>query len=84
MSLADDRIEDQDIGPLWAEHYPKRIDDVCSKTLCLALCLIIERKAARNFGDGELIDGIHHMLAAFGISKEQFYELERESGDLLG
>jgi hypothetical protein len=63
---------------------PKRNDDVCSKTLCLALCLIIERKAARNVGDGDLIDEIHHMLAVFGILQDQFYEVEKESGDLLG
>ena len=63
---------------------PKRNDDVCSKTLCLALCLIIERKAARNVGDGDLIDEIHQMLAVFGISLDQFYEIGKESGDLLG
>ncbi len=27
MSLADDRIDDEDIGPLWAEHFPKIGDD---------------------------------------------------------
>ena len=63
---------------------PKRNDDVCSKTLCLALCLIIERKAARNVGDGDLIDEIHQMLEVFGISQDQFYEIEKESGELLG
>ena len=63
---------------------PKRNDDVCSKTLCLALCLIIERKAARNVGDGDLIDEIHQMLAVFGISQDRFYEIGKESGDLLG
>jgi hypothetical protein len=63
---------------------PKRNDDVCSKTLCLALCLIIERKAARNVGEGDLIDEIHQMLAVFGISQDQFHEIGKESGDLLG
>jgi hypothetical protein len=52
-------LNDEDIRPLWAEHYSKRNDDVCSKTLCLTLCLIIERKVARNIGNGDLIDEIH-------------------------
>ena len=55
MSLADDRIEDRDIGPLWTEHYPKGKDHARSRTLCRILCLMIENKAARNLGDGDLM-----------------------------
>ena len=82
MSLADDRIEDRDIGPLWAEHYPKGKDHARSRTLCRILCLMIENKAARNLGDGDLMVAIHRMLAGFGIAEDQFYEVEKEIGDL--
>ena len=82
MSLADDRIEDRDIGPLWAEHYPKGKDDVCSRILCRILCLMIENKAARNLGDGDLMVAIHRLLAVFGIAEAQFYEVAIEMDDL--
>jgi hypothetical protein len=82
MSLADDRIEDRDIGPLWAEHYPKGKDHARSRTLCRILCLMIENKAARNLGDGDLMVAIHRLLAGFGIAEDQFYEVEKEMDDL--
>jgi len=79
-----DWIEDKDIGTLWAEHYPKRMDDVKSKTVCLAVCLIVEQKAARNASaDAEdLFDYIHRSLVALGIPKDQFYNVEKESGEI--
>jgi hypothetical protein len=81
MSLADARIEDRDIGPLWAEHYPKGKDNTRSRTLCRVLCLMIENKAARDLGDDDLMVAIHRLLAGFGIAEDQFYEVEKEMGD---
>jgi hypothetical protein len=42
MSLADDHIDDGDIGPLWAKHFSKIGEDAGSKTIVLALVYIIE------------------------------------------
>ena len=43
---------------------------------------MIENKAARNLGDGDLIVAIHRLLAGFGIAEDQFYEVEKEMDDL--
>ena len=51
-----ERIEDKDMAPLWAEHYPKRQDSVVSKALCLTICRIVENKVARNSSDERLFD----------------------------
>ena len=48
MSLAHDKIEDANIGPLWANHFSKTGVDIGSKTLVLALVYIIEDKAQRR------------------------------------
>jgi hypothetical protein len=39
MSLADDSIEDKDIGPLWAEHFSTIGEDVGSEVIVLSLGL---------------------------------------------
>jgi hypothetical protein len=45
MAIVDDIIEEADIGPMWAKHFPKIANDVGSKTLVLALVYIIEDRA---------------------------------------
>ena len=40
-----EKIEDHEIGPMWAEHYPKRKSHVFSKPLVLTLCKILQNKA---------------------------------------
>src|SRR6266508_3639213 len=40
-----ERIEDHDIGPLWAEHFPKRKESDASNTLCLVLMNIINDRS---------------------------------------
>ena len=37
-------MEDQDIGLLWAEHYPRRKDEQESQMLCRNLCVLIKGK----------------------------------------
>ena len=44
MSLADDRIDDNDIAPLWVEHFSRIGECPGSKVIVLALVYIIHRK----------------------------------------
>jgi hypothetical protein len=71
-------IEDSDIGPLWAEQYPKWKTSAASKTLCMALALTLEDKARSLVTDDDLIEKLHSVLNYFGIPKDQFYEVEKE------
>ena len=77
-----DRIEDRDINRLWGEHYPKSKTSIVSKTLCLTIALIIENKARLITGDKDLMDKLHFLLKHYAIPKEQFYEIEKEIGDV--
>jgi hypothetical protein len=56
MSLADDRIDDCDVGPLWAEHYPQRIDNILSKALCLILFYVIADRAHSIYPHGDWME----------------------------
>ena len=38
-------IEDADIESSWTEHFPKRLDNGYSKTVCAYICLILSHKA---------------------------------------
>ena len=63
--VAMDRIEDSEIAPLWAEHFPRRHQTAVSLTLIFALMLIIARKA----GHSSAIDDV---LAVFEIPVGEF------------
>jgi hypothetical protein len=57
MSIADDGIEDCEIGLLWAEQFTKIATDAGSSVIVLSLVYIIERKAkrrARGMAIGEI------------------------------
>jgi len=76
-----ERIEDGDIGPLWAEHYPKWKESAASKTLCMVFALMLEDKAQSIATDDDIIEKVSYVLNCFGIPKGQFYDLEREIGE---
>jgi hypothetical protein len=81
MSIADDRIEDKDIGPLWAEHYPKRYDRLSSKAVCLMLFYIITDRAQVLFPGGELSDQLCRACELFDVPREQFYEIGKDADE---
>jgi hypothetical protein len=60
-----DRIEDSEIAPLWAEHFPRRHQTAVSLTLIFALMLIVARKAGRS-------SAINDVLAEFEIPADEF------------
>ncbi len=55
-----DRIEDEDVGRLWAIHYPKHGEEVKSKTLCLAMYMMTTDKARTIILYGCLEDRISY------------------------
>ena len=77
-----DQIKTRDIGGLWAEHYPCWQKNGASKTLCLAIALMMEDKAQAVNRDEDLIETLHKLLNHFHIAKDQFYEIENEIGDV--
>ena len=76
MSLADDRIDDEDIGPLWAEHFPKIGERVGSKVIVLWLVYIIENKAKAGTTDGDWSDRVFQELRRFAIPPDEFWEIQ--------
>ena len=76
MSLADDRIDDDDIGPLWAEHFPKIGERAGSKVIVLWLVYIIENKAKTGTTDGDWSDRVFQELRRFGIPPDEFWEIQ--------
>ena len=77
-----DRINDREITRLWAEHYPKSKTSGASKALCMTIALMLEDKAQAITTNTELIDKLHNLLDRFRIPKDQFYEVEKEMGDV--
>jgi len=76
MSLADDRIDDCDIGPLWGKHFSKIGEDAGSKTIVLALVYIIEDKAKAGAVDGDWTDRVCQELRRHAIPPDEFWEIQ--------
>ena len=53
-----------------------------SKTLCMTIALMLEDKAETLRVNEDLIDKLHTLLKRFRIPKDQFYEVEKEIGDV--
>lgn len=79
------RIQDREVGRLWARHYPRWQQLGASRALCMAIALILqdkEDKAQSIATEDDLIDKLHDLLNLFGLPKDQFYEIEKEVGDV--
>jgi hypothetical protein len=72
------RLEDQDIGLLWTEHYSRRKDEHKSQMLCLSLCASIKRNAVTAITYGDWYDRVSQALTEFGIPENQFWEVDNE------
>jgi hypothetical protein len=73
-----DRLDDEDIGLIWARHYPKRSESQSSKSLCITLAMILKQRAASN-SNGDWVDKLERALAVAGIPREQFDSVEAET-----
>lgn len=72
-----DRLDEEDIGIIWARHYPKRTERESSMSLCVTLTMIIKQRAksADNYDPAKL----DQVLASAHVPKEQFETVENES-----
>jgi hypothetical protein len=72
-----DRLDDEDIGVIWARHYPKRAERASSMSLCVTLTMIIKQRAksADQYDPSKL----ELALALAHVPKEQFETVENES-----
>ena len=73
-----DRLDDEDIGLIWARHYPKRDESESSKSLCITLAMIVKQRAASN-SNGDWADKLERALAAAGVPRDQFDSVEAET-----
>jgi hypothetical protein len=74
-----DRLDDEDIGIIWARHYPKRAERASSMSLCITLTMIIKQRAKSADQYTDWSDKLHHALAAARVPKEQFDTVETEA-----
>jgi hypothetical protein len=73
-----DRLDNEDIGLIWARHYPKRTESQSSKSLCITLAMIVKQRAASN-SNGDWADKLERALAAAGVPRDQFDSVEAET-----
>jgi len=74
-----DRLDDEDIGIIWARHYPKRAESASSMSLCVTLTMIIKQRAKSADRYEEWSAKLNHALALAHVPKEQFETVENES-----
>ena len=74
-----DRLDNEDIGIIWARHYPKRSENGSSRSLCLSLAMVIRLRARSMTHHSDWSDKLEHVLADARIPKEQFATIEEES-----
>lgn len=72
-----DRLDDQDIGIIWARHYPKRTEHESSMSLCVTLSMIIKHRA--KSADQYNPTKLNQVLASAHVPREQFETVENES-----
>jgi hypothetical protein len=75
-----DRLDNEDIGLIWARHYPKRSESESSRSLCVTLAMIIKQRAESiilPYGDGT--EKLRRALVAARVPREQFDAVEAES-----
>ena len=74
-----DRLENEEIGMIWARHYPKRAESASSMSLCVTLAMILKQRAKSVLEYNACSDKLRHILSAANVPKEQFDTLESES-----
>jgi hypothetical protein len=74
-----DRLDDEDIGIIWARHYPRRAERASSMSLCVTLAMIIRQRAKSVNQYNDWSAKLDHALSMARIPKEQFEAVETES-----
>ena len=74
-----DRLDNEEIGMIWARHFPKRAESGSSRSLCLSLAMVLRLRARSMTHQSDWSDKLEHILADARIPKEQFATIENES-----
>ena len=70
-------IEEVDIESNWAEHFPKRLVNAHSKTVCAHICLILSHKAQHETGK-HWSKKLRMVLRKFGVLEKEFHRVKGE------
>jgi hypothetical protein len=70
-------MEDAHIESSWAEHFPKRLVDAYSKTVCAHICLILSHKAQHETAE-RWSKKLRLVLRRFGVPENQFHRVKSE------
>jgi type IV pilus biogenesis protein CpaD/CtpE len=68
-------IDDADIETNWAEHFPKRLVNGHSKTICTYICLIVSHKAQHETAE-RWSKKLRLVLRKFGVPEKEFHRLK--------
>jgi hypothetical protein len=79
-----DRLDNDEIGMIWARHYPKRAESGSSRSLCLSLVMVIRLRARFMTQQSDWSDKLEQILAEARIPNEQFATIENESTGVSG
>jgi hypothetical protein len=71
-----DSIEDAEIESSWTEHFPRRLDNGHSKSVCAYICLILSHKAQQETGGWS--KKLRLVLRKFGVPENQFHRVKSE------
>ena len=74
-----DRLDNEEIGMIWARHFPKRAESGSSRSLCLSLAMVLRLRARSMTPQSDWSDKLEQILAEARIPKEQFATIENES-----
>ena len=70
-------IEDADIESNWTEHFPKRLVNGYSKTVCAYIWLILSHKAQHEPAGG-WGKKLRLSYESFGVTENQFHRVKSE------
>lgn len=75
------KLSDKDIRDLWAKHYSERVNNPRSKTLCIAICGMVEDRARRIKDSSGKRDNLEQALREMGIPIRQYDQVQSEQSD---
>ena len=79
-----DRLDNEEIGMIWARHFRKRAESGSSRSLCLSLAMVLRLRARSMTNQSDWSDKLEQILAEARIPNEQFATIENESTGVSG
>jgi len=79
-----DRLDNEEIGMIWARHFPKRAESGSSRSLCLSLAMVLRLRARSMTNQSDWSDKLEQILAEARIPNEQFATIDNESTGVSG